>query len=148
MEFLAESQLRVEKLGVQKSACKYQVEDAKNRASQRAVLVICGLLIGGVNGLFGAGGGMLAVPILSFVLGLSESKAHATAILVILPLCFASTVVYLLSNSVDYVVLIPTVLGVIIGGIVGAKLLKVLPEIVLFCVFNFLVIVAGLKMIF
>ena len=110
--------------------------------------MVCGLLVGGVNGLFGAGGGMLAVPILSFVGGLSQRKSHATAILVMLPLCFASALVYTVSNAVDFEVLVPTAIGVLAGGIAGAKLLKVLPETLLFCVFNFLIITAGLKMLF
>lgn len=63
---------------------------------------MCGLLTGAVNGLFGAGGGMLAVPVLTYVAGLDERKSHATAIAVILPLCIISTIVYALQGGFDY----------------------------------------------
>ena len=48
-----------------------------------------GFLIGIVNALFGAGGGMIAVPFLR-TLGLSQKQAQATAICVILPLTVVS----------------------------------------------------------
>ena len=38
-----------------------------------------GLLLGAVNGLFGGGGGMIGVPVLSDVLGYERKQAHATA---------------------------------------------------------------------
>ena len=50
----------------------------------------CGLL----NGLFGAGGGMAAVPLLKAG-GLPQKKAHATSLAVILPLAAVSAAFYL-----------------------------------------------------
>ena len=44
-----------------------------------------GLAVGLINGLLGAGGGMLAVPILAKA-GLSQREAHAGSLAVILPL--------------------------------------------------------------
>ena len=52
-----------------------------------------GLALGAANSLFGGGGGMLAVPLLRAG-GLPERKAHATAILVILPICLSSLFLY------------------------------------------------------
>ena len=46
--------------------------------------IVCGAATGAANGLFGGGGGMIAVPLLR-AQGLEEKRAHATAIAVILP---------------------------------------------------------------
>ena len=126
---------------------KFQEDDKKKRLAKLVLYALAGLVIGAVNGLFGAGGGMLAVPALIFIGGSAERRAHATAILVMLPLCVCSGAVYIASNAVDFAVLVPTVIGVVAGGILGAKLLKYLPENLLFLAFNFLIIFAGLKML-
>ena len=64
-----------------------------------AVSALLGLLVGAVNGLLGAGGGMLAVPLLTGAEGLPAKKAHATAIALILPLSAVSTLVYALTGG-------------------------------------------------
>ena len=87
-------------------------------------MCLASLAIGVVNGLFGAGGGMLAVPCLTYIWGLDEKSAHATAIAVILPLCLVSSIVYATSGNFDAAVILPTVIGVTAGGIIGAALLE------------------------
>ncbi len=47
--------------------------------------VIVGLVAGVMSGLFGVGGGILYVPVLTFALGLSQLQAEATSLLAILP---------------------------------------------------------------
>ena len=95
---------------------KFAAAKPRERKKKAILLAVCGLAVGAVNGLFGAGGGMLAVPVLTFAAGLGEKKAHATAIAVILPLCLVSTVVYAVRGTFDYSVLPPTIAGVLIGG--------------------------------
>ena len=109
--------------------------------------LLLGAAVGGANGLFGGGGGMLAVPLLQKT-GLSVPKAHATAILVILPVSFFSFLLYALNGFYDFSVLIPTALGVTFGGLIGAKLLKLLPMKIISIVFAFLQAFAGVWMLF
>ena len=137
------------KYAVQTTSCK-QFEEAnkKEARTKRLLFVAFGGLIGVVNGLFGAGGGMLAVPLLLAVGGLSEVKAHATAILVILPLCLVSAVVYFASGTLDFWLVFCASIGVFAGGIIGAKMLKRLPEFALFFAFSFIMLAVGLKMLF
>ena len=89
--------------------------------------VVCGVATGLANGVFGGGGGMLAVPLLKKT-GYQEKQAHATAILVILPVSLFSFLLYFFRGFYDFSVLIPTSLGVSFGGVLGAKLLNGLPE--------------------
>lgn len=129
-----------------KGVAKFAVTPPDERKKRRFLLALCGGAIGVVNGLFGAGGGMLAVPVLAFAAGLPQKKAHATAIAVILPLCVVSTVVYAVRGGFETDILLPTVLGVLAGGIAGAALLKKLSAPVLNLIFYGLMLFAGIKM--
>ena len=109
--------------------------------------IFCGGAIGAANGFFGGGGGMLAVPLLERM-GLPEQKAHATAILVILPISAFSFVLYAFRGFAELSVLIPTSLGVTVGGLLGAKILNLLPEKIIALAFAGLQAFAGLWLLF
>lgn len=127
---------------------KFEKETPKKSKVVKGASVLLGVLIGFVNGLFGAGGGMLVVPVLTFLLGLNTKRAHATAILIILPLCAVSGVVYLTRGMGGEGMFLPTVGGVVLGGIVGAFALKKCSGVALQFVFYGIMLLAGLKMIF
>ena len=110
-------------------------------------LIVSGLAIGVVNGFFGGGGGMVCVPILENSLKLESKKSHATALAVMFPLSLASAVIYLIRVQVDWQTLGFVTLGFIVGGIVGAYLLKKLNNIVVRAIFVIVVFVAGVKMV-
>lgn len=84
-----------------------------------------GVLIGLVNGMLGAGGGMLAVPLLKKV-GLEQKKAHANAVAIILPITLVSAALYIFKGYVsisDAIGYIPTgVLGALLGTIIIKKI--------------------------
>lgn len=109
---------------------------------------LSGFLTGAVNGLFGGGGGMVAVPLLKNLLGYSEKRSHATAILVIAPVCAASAIVYILSGYFRADVVIPAATGAVAGGFIGAKLLGVLPNFIINIIFIAAMLAAGLRMLF
>lgn len=125
---------------------KYFEETPKKKRLQNFYAVLGGLAVGFANGFFGAGGGMLAVPVLTFIMGLEEKKAHATALLIILPLSIISSLIYGKSVSIGDNFL-EILLGVLIGGILGALLLKKLNTASLVVSFYFLMAFAGFQMI-
>ncbi len=104
--------------------------------------LLCGGGVGLANSLFGGGGGMLAVPMLKRM-GLEEKRAHATAILLILPISLLSFLFYAFRGVYDPSVLIPTALGVSFGGVLGAKLLDKLSIKIVALIFALLQLVAG-----
>ncbi len=114
---------------------------------EKMVSLSCGVAVGAANSLFGGGGGMLAVPLLQKT-GLSEKRAHATAILVILPVSLVSFLVYALRGFCHFAVLIPTAVGVTFGGALGARLLGKLPTKIVNLVFAFLQLIAGIFLFF
>ena len=109
--------------------------------------IACGVLVGIANSLFGGGGGMLAVPLLQKT-GLDEKQAHATAILVILPVSLLSFSLYAWRGYSSFPVLIPTALGVVFGGFLGAKWLGKLPTRTVNLLFAVLQALAGVFLCF
>ena len=71
---------------------------------------ICGAAAGLINGFFGAGGGMVLVPMLIRFGKLEDKKAFSSAISIILPLCLVSIAVYwiqgglALASSLPYLI--------------------------------------------
>lgn len=115
---------------------------------QIIICLICGVFVGFVNGFFGGGGGMIVVPLLIFLLKLEEKKAHATAILIILPLSITSSIIYITKGGFELSNLGLTSLGVILGGILGAFILKKINNTALRFVFALVMICAGVKLMF
>ena len=115
------------------------------RKNRPLLSAIFGVAVGAANGLFGGGGGMIAVPALTLT-GVPSKKAHATAIAIILPLSLISGAVYLAKGAADPSVILPSCAGVIVGGIVGALLLKKINSRGLSLIFYALMIAAGLKL--
>jgi len=108
---------------------------------------LIGLVTGTANGLFGSGGGTIAVPAMVLLLEVEDHKAHATAISIILPLTLISAFFYVKNNFVDWALTIKVTLGGIAGGYIGAKLLNICPARVLRRIFAAFMIAAALRMI-
>ena len=111
------------------------------------IIALCGALIGLINGFFGGGGGMVCVPFLENVLKMKTKYAHATTLCVIFPLSLVSSIVYIGKNHVDLFTLIIITLGALVGGILGAFLLKKLNSKWVRVIFALLMLGAGIKMV-
>ncbi len=123
-----------------------QKKSAKNRTVSRLITGAGGLFAGFFNGLFGAGGGMLAVPALELS-GLEVEKSHATSIALILPLCIFSSVLYLADGRVQLSDALPYLPGGVVGAIVGSTLLCKLSPVWIKRIFGVLMMWAGVRMI-
>ena len=110
--------------------------------------ITAGALTGAVNGLFGGGGGMVAVPLLGKMLGYEDKQAHATAIFVIAPVCAASALIYIINGYAAADVIIPAALGSVAGGIVGAFMLSGCPKTVINYIFIAVMFAAGIRLLF
>ena len=119
----------------------------KGKSKKQIIVALCGMVTGFINGFLGGGGGMLCVPIFEKVLKLENKEAHATTLCVILPLCVVSSFVYIYNNSLDFVELILVTGGAVLGGILGAFLLKKLNSKWVRVIFAIIMLVAGIKMV-
>lgn len=111
------------------------------------LLILSGAVIGFLNGFFGGGGGMVCVPILQRVLSLSSKESHATAIAVIFPLSYISASVYVFNRVIESVPFLTIVLGVVVGGILGAYVLKFMPPKAVRIIFALLMLAGGVRLI-
>ena len=121
-----------------------KIENMKNIARK----IIIGILAGIVSGLFSTGGGMIVVPALIYLLDMEDKKARGTSIFCILPMVITSGIFYYKSNYIDWNISILCAIGGMIGGYIGAKVLKKIPVQYLKMAFTIFLIYASYKMIF
>lgn len=109
--------------------------------------IIIGLIAGLVSGFFATGGGMIVVPALVYLLSVEESKARAISVFTILPMVVTSGIFYYKNNYINWEIGILCAIGGIIGGYVGSKLLKKIPDKYLKVTFTIFLIYVSIKMI-
>ena len=109
---------------------------------------LAGLLTGACNGLFGGGGGMVAVPLLQRLCGMDTPSAHASAISVILPLSAVTGAVYAFQGAVDWNALLYVAPALTAGSLGGAYLTGKLKSKWLERIFTALMFLAGGWMVF
>ena len=105
-----------------------------------------GLLCGGLNGFFGSGGGVVAVPLFEHD-GCTAQQAHATSVAFIFVLSLVTTLLYWMNNGLDFGTAweyIPWGAG---GAIAGALLLRKISSVWLHRIFGMLIIAASLRML-
>lgn len=120
--------------------------DMSRKEKKRMFLI--GIITGMLNGLFGGGGGMVAVPAFITLIGMEPRKAHATAIALILPVTVISVAVYVYKGYFDFSLVMPVTSGVAAGGVFGAILLKKSSNVVLIKLFAVIMLAAGVKLLF
>lgn len=86
--------------------------------------ILIGVLAGFISGFFASGGGMIVVPALIHLFKLKEAEARATSIFIILPMVIVSGIFYSSNSFIDWNIALKCAAGGIIGGYIGAKLLK------------------------
>ncbi|MEG1719759.1 MAG: sulfite exporter TauE/SafE family protein [Clostridia bacterium] len=109
---------------------------------------VVGIVTGFINGLFGAGGGLILVPSLTKISKLPQKKAMATSLAVILPLSILSVIIYTTKSSINWQILIPVVVGGLIGTPIGVYLLKIISSKILAKLFAVFMIVSAIRLIF
>ncbi|MBO5141712.1 MAG: TSUP family transporter [Clostridia bacterium] len=105
--------------------------------------------MGGIlGGLFGSGSGLIILPAIIKFLRIDEYVARGTTLITVLFIVISSSFFYYKNNFFDIKLGIYTAIGGIIGGIIGAKLMKNIPKFWLSVIFELFVIVISIMMIF
>ncbi len=105
-----------------------------------------GLLCGGLNGFFGSGGGVIAVPLFEGE-GVEAQKAHATSVAFIFVLSLITTVSYWLNGGLDFALAWDFIPWGAAGAVAGSLLLRKISSVWLHRVFGALIIAASLRML-
>ena len=110
-------------------------------------LSLIGFIAGLVSGFFSTGGGLILVPSFLYLLEMDSQKARGTSVFCMLPMVLTSSIFYYKGNFINWKVAILCGIGGAIGGYIGAKLLKKLPEKYLKIAFTIFLIYVSIKMI-
>lgn len=105
-----------------------------------------GALCGFLNGFFGSGGGVVAVPLLEKE-GCGTKEAHATSVAVIFMLSLVTALFYGFSGNLDYETAWRFIPWGVLGAFLGAMFLKKIKAGVLKRVFGGIIIIAAVRML-
>ncbi len=112
---------------------------------KKAAPALIGISCGILNGLFGAGGGIAAVPLIKCA-DVPLKKAHATSLAVILPVSLVSAVIYLMNGSVHISDAFPYLPGGLIGAMIGAFAMSKISGTLLRKAFGIFMIYAAIRL--
>lgn len=90
-------------------------------------MILAGAAAGAINGLFGAGGGMILVPLLSLLAELQEDSVFPASISIIAPICLVSLISAALTGTIAWQMSIPYLLGSTFGGLAAGLWGKNIP---------------------
>ena len=118
-------------------------------AAQPAIwkCLLTGGLAGFVNGFFGAGGGMIVMPLLILLVKLADKNAFSSAISIILPLTIVSLVIYAKNGALDVKTALPYLLGGAGGGILAGLWFKKVSARFLHIALGLLILFGGARLI-
>lgn len=120
--------------------------DMKNTAGKgKLYFYILGAVTGIANGLFGSGGGIIAVPMLKKS-GLSTKESHATSIALTLPLSIVSCLFYYSIVKDVFTDTIPVIIAGLAGSLLGGIIMKKIPSKYLKKAFGILLIISGIRL--
>ena len=106
-------------------------------------LWIAGAAAGAVAGLFGAGGGMVLVPLLSTLTDLEEDEVFRASVSIILPICVVSIV--MTRCYPPFRTVLPYLLGSCVGGLLSPRISRHIPTLWLHRVLGILILWGGVR---
>lgn len=106
-----------------------------------------GVIIGFISGMFSAGGGLILVPVCTYILKMDEKEARATTLFCIVPMVLTTAIIYNRNNFLDWNLGIKCAIGGIIGGMIGGKLLNKIPNKYLQIFFILFLFYAGFNLL-
>ena len=115
--------------------------------SGKTKIALTGCIVGLLNGFFGSGGGIIAVPMLRSC-GFEQRSAHACSLAVTLPLSVISVVIYASGNTFPKDTAFSLMIPGLIGAAVGGAFLKKIDGAFLKKLFGIMMIIAGGRILF
>lgn len=112
------------------------------------ILVAIGLIAGIASGFVGIGGGVIIVPSLVYIIGLTPLQAQGTSVALMLPpIGILAFMEYYRSGNVNIWFAIVIASAFIIGGLFGAKFAQKLDQNLIKLIFGGVMILAAIKLI-
>lgn len=111
------------------------------------ITLLSGLLAGLLSGLLGLGGGVILIPVMIFILGMSQHAAQGVSLLVIIPTALAGVWQLHKAQMVNYNLAMYITFGSIIGALLSANFVQYIPSEMLKRIFGVFIILIGMKTI-
>lgn len=112
------------------------------------IYILIGLLAGLVGGSFGLGGGVVLVPLFVYALGFTQHQAQGTALATMVPpITLLAAIRYYYAGNVKLPVAAFACIGFIVGGLLGAHFVQVVPDPTLKRLFGFVMLFIAVRMI-
>lgn len=111
------------------------------------ILLLTGLAAGVLGALFGIGGGMIIVPVLTVVCGFGAVESAAASLVGIIATSVGGTVFYLDKGMTNIRLGLFLEISTVIGAIIGAFISALLEEWVVLAVFTTVILFSAIRMI-
>ncbi|MGE3314772.1 MAG: TSUP family transporter [Planctomycetaceae bacterium] len=112
------------------------------------LLLLFGVAVGILSGLLGIGGGIALVPGLMLLFGFSQPEAQGTSLAVLIPpIGLFAALVYYEHGYVRLPVVGWIALGIMLGALIGAKLVPHIPPAALRILFGLLLLYLGFSFV-
>lgn len=107
-----------------------------------------GILAGAFTGIFGSGGGLILVPLLSMFCKSSDQDIFGMSLSITLPMSAAVLLFSALQVPLPFRNALPFLIGGMIGGILVVRLRRYIPEAVLHKALGILILWGGIRFLF
>lgn len=110
--------------------------------------IALGLVAGVLSGIFGIGGGVILIPALIFLFGLTQHQAQGTTLAIMVPpIGLLAALRYYYSGNVKLGMAGFICAGFLVGGLLGAQLIQNVPDALLKKLFGMFLLIISLRMI-
>lgn len=131
-----------------KTASAPKEEPFKLSVKKVALCLLIGLIAGLASGYVGVGGGFIMVPLFISLLGIMMRQASGTSLVAVTILAIPGVVEQGLLGHIDYVAGIAMAVGSIPGAVIGASLIRKVPERKLRFVFGAFLLISAVVLLF
>ena len=107
--------------------------------------ILAGFGAGAVNGLFGIGGGMILIPLLTLLTDWEDEKIFASSLSIILPICLVTLISTALAGPISWSEALPYLIGSTVGGVLSGFWGRLIPVGLLHKALGLLIIWGGIR---
>lgn len=131
-----------------KTASAPKEETFKLSVKKVALCLLIGLIAGLASGYVGVGGGFIMVPLFISLLGIMMRQTSGTSLVAVTILAIPGVVEQGLLGHIDYIAGIAMAVGSIPGAVIGASLIRKVPERKLRFVFGAFLLISAVVLLF
>jgi len=113
------------------------------------IILVIGIITGVMAGMLGIGGGLVVIPALVMVMGMSQQTAQGTSLAMMLPpIGVLAAYNYYKAGHVDIKIALILAIAFIAGSYFGSKLAIRLPQELMKKIFGIFLLLVAIKMLF